>query len=62
MQKAYVFQRVQSGYWGATPLDKRAVVKAPSESEAWEKIRLRKDFRKTLRNGDTVSWRLIPDA
>ena len=48
MQKAYVFQRVQSGYWGATPLDKKAVVKAASESEARAKIRQRKDFLKYL--------------
>lgn len=62
MQKAYVFEKVQSGYWGATPLDKKAVVKAASELEARAKIRQRKDFIKTLRNGDTVSWRLIPDT
>ena len=62
MKKAYVFQRVQSGYWGATPLGKVAVVQATSEFEARAKIRLRRDFFKTLRNGDTVSWRLIPDT
>lgn len=55
----FVFNRVQSGFWGRTVLPKQIVIKASDETEARLKVALRKDAFKKLRNGDSLSWTLV---
>lgn len=59
--KTFIFDRIQFGYWGRT-VTKQIKVRALTAAEAEAKACQRKDFMKTLRNGDRITYQLNHEA